>query len=705
MLAVITRQQDTGHVLLVARRVRNDVDEFLGLLARQVHDVVVRCHGLLFHAVDLIGDIPEVLVLIEDLDVVHMVSAVDLRLDRKHGVRVADVRLQPFGHLIQRLEQFRIDLRIGLRDRIVLVYNVVVRGTVVRIDDDLDGVADVVRRALIRIRFGIRELVAHRVGVDDPVQFAVHRAHVRIGFIADVRHDFLDTVDDVAVDDDAAAALDIGGYQQLHAVLADREHQTVDRVELDACSTFIAGVLIGIAVRVVELVFIRSDDDVGVRQFAEVDFRLRDVDFFNAGDRRDAVDQHVGLAARSDLVDAGQRDAVAVRVFQVGVDPRVADLLFVDLTGRQEGLRVIAVDLVTVDVDIREGVVLTDTLCLVVESIRRRVVIDTDVGDRRIVVLNILSAQIVAGREGLDRNILQIICVLGVFDVALQVLAFLGDFIRRNHEVLHQHADTCTKDPDRDHDHRDGEDGLELFLGHRENDCHCARQRQDHQHTVHPQRDIDIGEAGAVDSPCMGVQQCELLQEIMDRQHDEEDDTDNRELMLADLEQFAEIVVIQRLLAAGRFSGSSLRAALRAFARAAAETLEERCERIVIVDRLTCRTVEFLISIRFFFERVFFRKGIAALCFLCLVYRLEDLRLACADQDRVEQDRQDQQQNESADDQRIQMVHEVEFEDIERDIQSEDRIGLPEVLAVEELQGFKPQRRGAEVGGNDAEDP
>ena len=71
-----------------------------------------------------------------------------------------------------------------------------------------------------------------------------------------------------------------------------------------------------------------------------------------------------------------------MRIFEVTVQPGVIDLRFIDFSGRQEGLRIFAVDRVAVNVHIVKSVVLADTLRLVVELLRRTEIVDTDVVDR-----------------------------------------------------------------------------------------------------------------------------------------------------------------------------------------------------------------------------------------------------------------------------------------------------------------------------------
>ena len=97
--------------------------------------------------------IPQVLSLIEDLDIVHVVLAVYAGLDLEQSVRISQVRLHSFRDLVRALEQLRIDLLECLSDRIRLVHDVEVYCSVVCIHYDLDRVPDVVGRVdLISVR-------------------------------------------------------------------------------------------------------------------------------------------------------------------------------------------------------------------------------------------------------------------------------------------------------------------------------------------------------------------------------------------------------------------------------------------------------------------------------------------------------------------------------------------------------------------------
>ena len=58
---------------------------------RQIEYIVMWLHLNFFSAVYLIRDIPHILILIEDLDVVHMIASVDLGLCIEHLIRIPDV--------------------------------------------------------------------------------------------------------------------------------------------------------------------------------------------------------------------------------------------------------------------------------------------------------------------------------------------------------------------------------------------------------------------------------------------------------------------------------------------------------------------------------------------------------------------------------------------------------------------------------------
>ena len=144
-------------------------------LAGQGQDLVVGDHGDLFFAVDLGGDLPDVLFVVEDLRVLHVVDGQDLGLGLVQVLGVAHVPAQVFRHLVARGEQTLVHLAPGVSQRVLGVDLVEGHTTVVRVDDHLDGVAQVVGAVRAGLRVG--EAVGGGEGVPHPHQRAVVADH------------------------------------------------------------------------------------------------------------------------------------------------------------------------------------------------------------------------------------------------------------------------------------------------------------------------------------------------------------------------------------------------------------------------------------------------------------------------------------------------------------------------------------------------
>ena len=144
-----------------------------------------------------------------------MISLVHACLDIKQHARITDVRFDFLRHFVQVFEQIRVDLLKSLRDRISIVYDVIIRISVICIDHDLDGISDIVCSGFIVVRFRIRIIGRMGVRIDDPVQFAVLRNHIRVFIIAEIRHYFLHSFGNFPIDEDLGIALDVAGNQRL----------------------------------------------------------------------------------------------------------------------------------------------------------------------------------------------------------------------------------------------------------------------------------------------------------------------------------------------------------------------------------------------------------------------------------------------------------------------------------------------------------
>ena len=73
-----------------------------------------------------------------------MVFGISLGLDAEERIGIAQMRLQGLWHLVQIFEEGRVNLLVGLSDRIIVLNDVEISIAVIGVDDDLDGIADIV---------------------------------------------------------------------------------------------------------------------------------------------------------------------------------------------------------------------------------------------------------------------------------------------------------------------------------------------------------------------------------------------------------------------------------------------------------------------------------------------------------------------------------------------------------------------------------
>ena len=121
-------------------------------------------------------------------------------------VRISDMRFQAVRHFIEALEQHGIYRLHRLRYRIIFIDYIEIRCSIISIDNDFDRISDVICLPLA-IRFRIRITIAARVSINDPIQFAVNRNHIRITFVVQHRHDLAHTMFDISVENYARFAV------------------------------------------------------------------------------------------------------------------------------------------------------------------------------------------------------------------------------------------------------------------------------------------------------------------------------------------------------------------------------------------------------------------------------------------------------------------------------------------------------------------
>ena len=415
---------------------------------------------------------------------------------RRSSADSASAARSPAGIFVDRREQAGEGPAERRGDRVARIDHVVGGGAVVGVDDHLDAVADVVDAAGA-LRVGIA--IAGRVGVLDPEQPALVDRQVRIGVVVEERRDQADALGDAAVIEDAALGGQIVRQQRLHRSEAQREQQLAsERADADAARARVGREDVVLALRIVELACLRLDEDVVVRQLAEVEARLgyRQVD---GGLRRQVADEQRRQAFAGDLVHRAERQAVAVREREVLVDPvAVRQRVGVQLARRQHDLPVLAVDHVAVVVDGDEVVVGPDLLDLAERVLERLVIPERHVaqGDR-------VGVEVLAGQRGIARQLALLDPLEGEGvarrrDVVDDERRFTRLLVRRDHEPLQAGRVDGAADRDEQAQAERRHERPEPRLHHLIGGERDAERGGDDQHPGgrHPRMDVDVGGAG-----------------------------------------------------------------------------------------------------------------------------------------------------------------------------------------------------------------
>ncbi len=362
MLAVAARHHPGGQVVLAAGREGQHLDELVARLARQPHDRVIRLHGhrLAFH---LDGrHLPLVLLVVEDFRVRHVERRVDRGLDGEDVLGVPDVAPERGRHLVQGREQA--GEHVGQRgdDRVAGIREVEGDLAVVGIDDDLHRVPDVVDAAGGR---RVRIARTRGVGVPDPAQSPVGHDQVRVRVVGEERCDRGHPLTNLPVEHHASLGADVVAQQDLQRAESKAEQQlSPEALDRHATLTRIGRKDVVVALRVVELLGLRANEDIVVRPFPVVERRLVQREVHGRFGRQ-VLDEQDGQPLLRDLVHGPQRHAVAMGEDEPLVDPVPArQAVGVQLAGRQHYLAKLPVDLIAIVVDRHEVVVRPDLLDL-----------------------------------------------------------------------------------------------------------------------------------------------------------------------------------------------------------------------------------------------------------------------------------------------------------------------------------------------------
>ena len=118
-------------------------------------------------------------------------------------------------------------------------------------------------------------------------------------------------------------------------------------------------------------------------------------------------------------------------ILQMAVEPGViSTFALVDFSRSEECLCVLSVNHISVNVYIIEGVVLTDTLCLIIELLGRVEIVYTDIVNCFCIFVNVLVGKLVVSCKRLNIHVIQLICILSVLDIPCKILTLFVDFVR-----------------------------------------------------------------------------------------------------------------------------------------------------------------------------------------------------------------------------------------------------------------------------------
>ena len=307
--------------IVFARRCeRQHLDELGVRLAGNPHDRVVGQHLLRITLGVDGGDLPLIFFVVEHDRIRHVVGRVHGGLQAENGFWISEVPPQVGRHRIDGFQQARINLRQRQCQRVAWIGEVVIGRAVVRVDDHLYGIADVVQAVGRGRRVGI--VVAHRIGIANPEQAAVRDDHVRVFVVSQKRCDRRQPVGDVAMVENPALGGNVVAEENLQRLKPDAEQDlSSEAADHDAVFARIGGLDVLIALGIVKFLRLGVDEHIVVRQLAEVDARLGDLNFRDRRLRRNILHEQHRQAFLRDFVDRAERQSVAVREREMFVDP------------------------------------------------------------------------------------------------------------------------------------------------------------------------------------------------------------------------------------------------------------------------------------------------------------------------------------------------------------------------------------------------
>ena len=393
---------------------------------------------------------------------------------------------------------------------VLVVDGVELHAPSVGVGDCLDAVAQVVDALEVRKRavaghkgLRVRIAVGPCEGVLHPLHASVEDDGIGVEVVDEERRDLMEGEQHVPVVEHAALLRQRAGEKYLRVAEAQREEQPAPhRAYRNAAILRVDGADVRVAHRVVELLDVRLDEDVGGRRGrrAEINLRPRQLDAYLRL-HGDVLHEEVRQAARGNLVDGVHDDAVAVREFEMSVDPsRVLQMREVESAHAEHYLPARAVDVVAVYVDVAEIIVGAYRLELAVGAQQRRVVPHAYVAHGVLVRRELLRRHFALGREGYGLHVVEAEAAARVVEVVAEIgfLAFV--LVRLDYVLLHNAGNDGARRP-ADDDERADDDGGELPHGLEEVDAeqHGRREHSEGENRERRQHDARVGVARAPD--------------------------------------------------------------------------------------------------------------------------------------------------------------------------------------------------------------
>ena len=477
----------------------------------------------------------EVFLLVENFRISLMVFGINLHLDFKQVLGVAQVGFQLRRHAFEAFQESGIHAVIGLNDGVFGVGQIVIHCAVVRVHHDFHRVADVIELLVMRLGEGVA--VGVGVGVLDPEETLLGDHNVGILVQKNERRDGFDALDDVAPEEDAALVVGFGGEEDIPIIKIEGENQFAEQgVDGNAAPPLVIRQFVALFNGIIDFPAVIGGDGIAIVRQAVINAGLLNGEAIVRA-RGDVLDEpgHGFLAA----LGRGSHDhPVAVGVLQTFVDPVAhagGQVFQAQLPGCQKHLLVHVVDRIAVHVHGGELVIGAQLLELLVDVLEHFPVPDRDIaqaelhlggseipGDFLNAVFPPLHPVKVIGRQG----------GLNAF---FNIRFFPGNFVGLDDVLLHQVGQKRrVAGPQDDEEQRGQQDqGPQAPAGvDVDNERHRGGEQKEEGEPDKGQNDPHFHKAGAVENVRMGgdIQERVALNPKIPDAHQEDEEYQNAQM-------------------------------------------------------------------------------------------------------------------------------------------------------------------------------